>query len=172
MLPSIRKARSTTYARCSTHASRNCWSGASVISSPTSILRVYDEIGDRNVTVIRCHIRRRHLVLRRVRMHPTVMHGSDRSELMISGLKRRQPAIEVDGLAKIYGGSVEAVTGLCFEVAPGEVFGLLGPNGAGKSTTIGMLTTTVSPTSGTARVAGCMSSRTRLVSGRRARSCS
>ena len=74
---------------------------------------------------------------------------------MISGLKRSRPAIEVDGLTKIYGGSVEAVTGLCFEVASGEVFGLLGPNGAGKSTTIGMLTTTVSPTSGTARVAGC-----------------
>src|SRR5213076_3110409 len=36
----------------------------------------------------------------------------------------------------------------------GEVFGLLGPNGAGKSTTIGMLTTTIVPTSGVARVAG------------------
>src|ERR687885_362156 len=41
-----------------------------------------------------------------------------------------------------------------FDVAPGEVFGLLGPNGAGKSTTIGMLTTTLVPTSGTARLAG------------------
>ena len=36
----------------------------------------------------------------------------------------------------------------------GEFFGLLGPNGAGKSTTIGMLTTTVVPTSGRAFVAG------------------
>ena len=44
--------------------------------------------------------------------------------------------------------------GIDFEVATGEVFGLLGPNGAGKSTTIGMLTTTVAPTSGTARLAG------------------
>jgi ABC-2 type transport system ATP-binding protein len=34
------------------------------------------------------------------------------------------------------------------------VFGLLGPNGAGKSTTIGMLTTTVQPTSGSAQLAG------------------
>ena len=41
-----------------------------------------------------------------------------------------------------------------FAVAPGEVFGLLGPNGAGKSTTVGMLTTTVRPTAGTARLMG------------------
>jgi ABC-2 type transport system ATP-binding protein len=34
------------------------------------------------------------------------------------------------------------------------VFGLLGPNGAGKSTTVGMLTTTIEPTSGTVRLAG------------------
>ena len=39
-------------------------------------------------------------------------------------------------------------------VPPGEVFGFLGPNGAGKSTTVGMLTTTVAPTSGRAWVAG------------------
>jgi ABC-2 type transport system ATP-binding protein len=63
-------------------------------------------------------------------------------------------AIEVDGLAKVYAGGVEAVRGIDFEVAPGEVFSLLGPNGAGKSTTIGMLTSTVRPTSGTARLAG------------------
>src|SRR5262249_59782822 len=41
-----------------------------------------------------------------------------------------------------------------FEVQSGEVFGLLGPNGAGKSTTVGMLTTTIVPTTGRARVAG------------------
>ncbi len=62
--------------------------------------------------------------------------------------------IEVQHLRKIYPGGVEAVAGIDFDVAPGEVFGLLGPNGAGKSTTIGMLTTTVAPTSGRARVAG------------------
>jgi ABC-2 type transport system ATP-binding protein len=65
-----------------------------------------------------------------------------------------QPAIDVRNLRKIYPGGVEAVKSIAFEVAAGEVFGLLGPNGAGKSTTIGMLTTTIVPTSGSARVAG------------------
>src|SRR5256714_4878165 len=64
------------------------------------------------------------------------------------------PAIEVIQLRKTYPGGVEAVRGIDFDVAPGEVFGLLGPNGAGKSTTIGMLTTTIAPTSGTAQLAG------------------
>ena len=63
-------------------------------------------------------------------------------------------AIEVTNLSKTYQGGVEAVKGLDFEVAAGEVFGLLGPNGAGKSTTVGMLTTTIQPTAGSARLAG------------------
>jgi ABC-2 type transport system ATP-binding protein len=63
-------------------------------------------------------------------------------------------AVEVEDLRKTYPGGVEAVKGIDFTVAPGEVFGLLGPNGAGKSTTIGMLTTTVTPTAGRARLAG------------------
>jgi ABC-2 type transport system ATP-binding protein len=63
-------------------------------------------------------------------------------------------AIEVENLAKTYAGGVEAVRGISFEVVPGEVFGLLGPNGAGKSTTVGMLTTTVAPTGGSARLEG------------------
>src|SRR3954452_1396140 len=64
------------------------------------------------------------------------------------------PAVEVDQLTKTYPGGVEAVKAIDFSVAPGEVFGLLGPNGAGKSTTIGMLTTTIAPTTGTAVLAG------------------
>jgi ABC-2 type transport system ATP-binding protein len=63
-------------------------------------------------------------------------------------------AVEVRHLRKVYPGGVEAVRGINFDVAPGEVFGLLGPNGAGKSTTIGMLTTTIAPTSGAATLAG------------------
>ena len=62
--------------------------------------------------------------------------------------------IDVRNLQKTYPGGVEAVKGITFGVAPGEVFGLLGPNGAGKSTTIGMLTTTILPTGGTALLAG------------------
>ena len=62
--------------------------------------------------------------------------------------------IEVTQLGKTYPGGVEAVKAVDFDVRAGEVFGLLGPNGAGKSTTIGMLTTTIEPSSGTARLAG------------------
>jgi ABC-2 type transport system ATP-binding protein len=62
--------------------------------------------------------------------------------------------IEVTQLGKTYPGGVEAVKSVDFEVRAGEVFGLLGPNGAGKSTTIGMLTTTIEPTSGSACLAG------------------
>ncbi|HTX31204.1 MAG TPA: ATP-binding cassette domain-containing protein [Solirubrobacteraceae bacterium] len=63
------------------------------------------------------------------------------------------PAISVDHLVKTFG-EVEAVKGVDFQVAPGEVFGFLGPNGAGKTTTINMLCTLVKPTSGSATVAG------------------
>jgi len=62
-------------------------------------------------------------------------------------------AIVVQGLTKRFG-EVQAVRGVDFEVAPGEVFGFLGPNGAGKTTTINMLCTLVKPTAGSATVAG------------------
>ena len=64
------------------------------------------------------------------------------------------PAIEAVELDKVYPAEVHAVKGVSFSVAQGEAFGLLGPNGAGKSTTIGMLNTTVRPTSGHALMRG------------------
>ncbi|RZS89380.1 ABC-2 type transport system ATP-binding protein [Motilibacter rhizosphaerae] len=66
-------------------------------------------------------------------------------------------AVEATGLVKTYkgrGGAVEAVRGVDLRVERGEVFGFLGPNGAGKSTTVRMLTTLLTITSGSARVAG------------------
>jgi ABC-2 type transport system ATP-binding protein len=65
------------------------------------------------------------------------------------------PVIEVDQLTKRYrGADSNAVDGISFTVKSGEFFTLLGPNGAGKTTTISILTTTLAPTSGTARIAG------------------
>jgi ABC-2 type transport system ATP-binding protein len=61
----------------------------------------------------------------------------------------------VDDLHKRYRpGAPEAVAGVSFDVAEGEVFGLLGPNGAGKTTTIGAMTTRVRPTSGRVAIDG------------------
>ena len=62
-------------------------------------------------------------------------------------------ALEVRSLVKIFG-SVRALDGLNFTVAPGTIFGLLGPNGAGKSTTLKILTTLSRPTGGAASVMG------------------
>src|SRR6202140_1717007 len=65
------------------------------------------------------------------------------------------PAIEVRDLVKRYRkGTGNAVDGVSFDVEPGQFFALLGPNGAGKTTTIAILTTTLSPTSGTVRICG------------------
>src|ERR1700748_1881592 len=61
------------------------------------------------------------------------------------------PAIRVEHIVKKYG-DFEAVKGVSFEVANGEIFGLLGPNGAGKSTLIRMMTTLIPVTSGKAIV--------------------
>jgi len=63
------------------------------------------------------------------------------------------PAIRVENIVKKYG-DFEAVKGVNFEVAEGEIFGLLGPNGAGKSTLIRMMTTLIPVTSGKAIVGG------------------
>jgi ABC-2 type transport system ATP-binding protein len=63
------------------------------------------------------------------------------------------PAISVENIVKRYG-EFEAVKGITFHVADGEIFGLLGPNGAGKSTLIRMMTTLIPATSGRAVIAG------------------
>jgi ABC-2 type transport system ATP-binding protein len=65
--------------------------------------------------------------------------------------------VEAQGLVKTYrgrAGTVEAVRGVDLRVEGREIFGFLGPNGAGKSTTVKMLTTLLSITAGSARVAG------------------
>jgi ABC-2 type transport system ATP-binding protein len=65
------------------------------------------------------------------------------------------PMIEVKNLVKCYRHATEnAVDGISFNVTAGEFFALLGPNGAGKTTTISILTTTLTPSSGTAVIAG------------------
>src|ERR1700733_14503060 len=66
--------------------------------------------------------------------------------------------IQARGLARTFktkDAVVEAVRGIDFDVAAGEIVGLLGPNGAGKTTTQRMLATLLVPTAGTATVAGC-----------------
>ncbi len=67
----------------------------------------------------------------------------------------REPVIRTAGLTKVYPkADFAAVDRLDLCVYQGEIFGLLGPNGAGKTTTVGMLTTRVIPTAGSARVSG------------------
>src|SRR4051812_17538993 len=71
--------------------------------------------------------------------------------------ERPTAAVEAENLVKHYPSRnevVEAVKGVDLRIEAGEIFGFLGPNGAGKSTTVKMLTTLLSITSGTARVAG------------------
>lgn len=64
-----------------------------------------------------------------------------------------EPVVDVRDLAKRYG-SVKAVAGLGFTVAPGEVCGMLGPNGAGKTTALRMLVGLIRPSAGEARLFG------------------
>jgi len=62
--------------------------------------------------------------------------------------------IHTVGLTKVFPGGVKAVDHLDLSLRGGEIFGLLGPNGAGKTTTVGMLTSMVVPTDGSAVVGG------------------
>ena len=63
------------------------------------------------------------------------------------------PLVQFDNVSKIYRngfwrGAVTAVTGVSFEIQPGEVFGLLGPNRAGKTTLVKILLSLCRPTAG------------------------
>src|SRR5512145_3313504 len=62
-------------------------------------------------------------------------------------------AIRVERLRRAFRG-VEAVDGLTFSVAPGEIFGLVGPDGAGKTTVLRLLAGVLEPTGGDARLLG------------------
>jgi len=62
-------------------------------------------------------------------------------------------AVQVQGLRKRFG-SVGAVEGIGFAVAPGEIFGLVGPDGAGKTTTMRMLAGVMRPDAGSVVVDG------------------
>lgn len=62
-------------------------------------------------------------------------------------------SVSIHQLSKHFGSFV-AVDNVSLQVAPGEIFGFLGPNGAGKSTTIRILCGLLTPTSGSASVAG------------------
>jgi ABC-2 type transport system ATP-binding protein len=79
---------------------------------------------------------------------PAVSKGLD-----IQAHRAAPAVIEVSHLTKVFGGRT-AVSDVSFSVAGGEVFGFLGPNGAGKTTTVRILGTLISPTSGSATVAG------------------
>ena len=81
--------------------------------------------------------------------------SSTSSEQDITAIPQQDAAIVVEGLVKRYPkAEVNAVDNISFVVKRGEIFGLLGPNGAGKTTTIGVLTTSVRPTSGIAHIMG------------------
>src|SRR5258706_13950782 len=62
------------------------------------------------------------------------------------------PALSVRGLRKTYHNGVEALKGIDLDVEQGDFFALLGPNGAGKTTLIGIVTSLVNKSGGTARI--------------------
>jgi ABC-2 type transport system ATP-binding protein len=66
-------------------------------------------------------------------------------------------AIEIDNLKKTFteeGITTQALRGISLKIPKGQIYGLLGPNGAGKTTTLHILSTLITPTSGTATILG------------------
>jgi ABC-2 type transport system ATP-binding protein len=76
------------------------------------------------------------------------------SSLGVGSARADELVVEVEDLVKVYGRDVRAVDGISFGVERGGFFGFLGPNGAGKTTTLRILSTLLTPTSGTARLLG------------------
>jgi ABC-2 type transport system ATP-binding protein len=79
--------------------------------------------------------------------------ASENVELRAPGGEEQKLALNVKDLWKRYG-TVEAVRGITFEVAKGEIFGLIGPDGAGKTSTFQILAGVMEATSGTVDVFG------------------
>ncbi|APC96926.1 ABC transporter ATP-binding protein [Francisella frigiditurris] len=67
---------------------------------------------------------------------------------------RKQKALELINVSKIYKGGLKAVDNISFTVNQGDFFALLGPNGAGKSTTLGMISSLVNKTGGQIKIFG------------------
>ena len=84
---------------------------------------------------------------------PAPAGAAARDRLPDVSASEQNPAIIARNLAKTYG-DVEAVRGVSFDVAPGEVVGFLGPNGAGKTTTVRMISCFYPPSAGAASVYG------------------
>ena len=78
---------------------------------------------------------------------------SQQEEVTSKGDDSRLPAVELQGLRKVYG-HIIAVDDISLVTYRGEAFGFLGPNGAGKSTVVKILTGLVTPTKGKVRVLG------------------
>jgi ABC-2 type transport system ATP-binding protein len=81
-------------------------------------------------------------------------------------LKTGPAMIEARGLSKYYG-RFAAISDVSFSIPAGQVVAFLGPNGAGKSTTMKILTGFLSPSSGTARIAGLDVTNERIEAARR-----
>jgi ABC-2 type transport system ATP-binding protein len=93
-----------------------------------------------------------------------VMHTAGPGQVaeVLTGPVSAEPAIRAVGLVKMFG-TVAAVDGMTFGLAPGRIYGLLGPNGSGKTTLIRLLTGMTRATGGHAEVLGVrMPSRANL----------
>jgi ABC-2 type transport system ATP-binding protein len=77
----------------------------------------------------------------------------DRDVLRVGEATGGPPAIEIDAVSRRFG-AVQALDGVSFAIAPGEIHALLGPNGAGKTTLLRVITGLVEPEGGQVRVLG------------------